>query len=262
MLRRILILTVFVAAGCSDTPEVEAERARIDEPTPQEKKLDPVKAGREMIEGREKDDNLNKAIRLLHWHASQTPGSADVQILAAEACSRALELLDPAKPADRDSHQKLRQIGRAHAEEAVRLAPENGPARYWKGCILLHEANAERSLGKTNQAIAELDKAQALDPKIDDGGPARMKGRVLSEMPYLFGGSLTKAVACYRKALDVSANRITTHLWLGEAYIEASKPGLARTELEWVVAAKPRPGHEKEDGAEQKEAAEKLKSLK
>src|SRR4029078_13680247 len=98
MLRRIRILPVFAAAGCSDTPEVEAERARVDEPTPQEKKLDPVKTGRELIEGREKDDNLDKTIRLLHWHASKNPGSADVQVLAAEACSRALELLDPVKP--------------------------------------------------------------------------------------------------------------------------------------------------------------------
>jgi len=262
MPRRILILAVFAFAGCSDTPDVEAAPTGIEEPTPQEKKLDPVKTGRELIEEREKDDNLNKAIRLLHWHATETPASADVQILAAEACSRALELLDPAKPADRDSHQKLRQIGRAHADEAVRLAPQNGAARYWKGCILLHEANAERSLGKTNQAIAELEKAEALEPAIDDGGPSRMKGKVLSEMPFLFGGSLTKAVACYRKSLEVSANRITTHLWLGEAYIEASKTGLARKELEWVVAAKPRPRHEKEDGDEQKEAAEKLKTLK
>jgi tetratricopeptide (TPR) repeat protein len=215
-----------------------------------------------MIEDREKDDNLNKAIRLLHWHATQEPLSADVQALAAEACSRALELLDPAKPADQDRHQLLRQIGRAHADEAVRLAPQNGAARYWKGCILLHEANAERSLSKTNQAIAELEKAETLEAAIDDGGPSRMKGKVLAEMPYLLGGSLTKAVAAYRKSLAVSANRITTHLWLGEAYLEAKKPGLARTELEWVVAAKPRPGHEKEDGAEQKEAAEKLTSLK
>ncbi len=262
MMRRILILAVFAAAGCSDTPDVEAEPSGLSEPTPQEKQLDPVKAGRELIEDREKDDNLDKAIRLLHWHASQQSASAEVQTLAAEACSRALELLDPAKPADRDRHQKLRQIGRAHADEAVRLAPGSGAAHYWRGCLLLHEANAERSLGKTNQALAELDKADALQPAIDDGGPSRMKGKVLSEMPSLLGGSMTKAVAAYRKALSLSPNRITTHLWLGEAYLEASKPGLARTELEWVVAQKPRPGHEKEEGAEQKEAADKLKSLK
>ncbi|HUR38639.1 MAG TPA: tetratricopeptide repeat protein [Planctomycetota bacterium] len=262
MMRRILILAVVAAAGCSDTPDVEAEPSMIGDVTSQEQTLDPVKTGRQLIEEREKDDNLNKAIRMLHWHATQKPQSADIALLAAEACSRALELLDPAKPSDRPRHQMLRQIGRNHADAAVRLAPDNGAARYWKGCMLLHEANAERSLGKTNQAIAELDKADALEPAVDDGGPSRMKGRVLSEMPSLFGGSLTKAVAAYRKALTLSANRITTHLWLGEAYLEAKKPDLARSELQWVVAAKPRPGHEKEDGAEQKEAAEKLNSLK
>ena len=262
MMRRILILAVAAAAGCSDTSEVEAGPALMGEVTSQDQNVDPLKEGRRLIEERERDDNLNKAIRMLHWHADQKPQSAEVQLLAAEACSRALELLDPAKPADRPRHQMLRQIGRAHADEAVKLAPDSGAARYWKGCILLHEANAERSLGKTNQAIAELDKADALEPAVDDGGPSRMKGKVLSEMPALFGGSLSKAVAAYKKALRLSANRITTHLWLGEAYLDAKKADLARSELQWVVAAKPRPGHEKEDGAEQKEAAEKLSSLK
>ena len=262
MMRRILILAVVAATGCSDTPDVKAEPSLIGEATSQEQTLDPVKAGRQLIDEREKDDNLNKAIRMLHWHAQQKPQSADIALLAAEACSRALELLDPAKAPDRPRHQTLRQIGRAHADQAVTLAPDNGAARYWKGCLLLHEANAERSLGKTNQAIAELDKADTLEPKVDDGGPSRMKGRVLSEMPSLFGGSVSKAIAAYKKALSLSANRITTHLWLGEAYLEAKKPDLARSELQWVIAAKPRPGHEKEDGLEQTEATEKLNSLK
>src|SRR4051812_34866199 len=104
LMRRILILAVLATAGCSDTPEVAAEPSPKEEITPQEQALDPVKAGRQLIDEREKDDNLNKAIRMLHWHAQQKPQSAEVQLLAAEACSRALELLDPAKPADRARH--------------------------------------------------------------------------------------------------------------------------------------------------------------
>jgi len=89
-----------------------------------------------------------------------------------------------------------------------------------------------------------------------------MKGRIYQDLPGIFGGSTSKAISLYRKSLESDPDCITTHLWLGEAYADARKYDLARKELEWVVAAKPRPGHEKEDGDDQKEAAEKLKSLK
>jgi len=262
-MKHVLVLCAGLsAAACSSAPDTVPAPVALMEPNAEEKGLDPLQDGRRLIDGREQDDNLNKAIRLLHWHAARTPPSADLQLLAAEACSRALELLDPAKPTDQARHLLLRRIGRPHADEAVRLAPENGAAHYWRGCLLLHEANAEQSLGKTNQALKDLEKAESLQPAVDDGGPSRMKGKVLAEMPFLFGGSLSKAVAAYRRSLELAPDRITTHLWLGEAYRDAKKDALARKELEWAVAAKPRPGHEKEDGADQREAAEKLKTLK
>jgi tetratricopeptide (TPR) repeat protein len=262
MKRLWLLCWPLFAVACSETPEGPVTPALMAEPSAHEKGLDPVTVGRRLIEEREQDDNLHKAIRLLHWHATQKPQSVDLQILAAEACSLALELLDPKKADDKASHRLLRQLGRPHADEAVRLAPGNGAAHYWRGCMLLHEADAEQSLGKTNEALRDLEKAESLQPSVDDGGPSRMKGRVLAEMPFLFGGSLSKAVAAYRKSLEIAPDRITTHLWLGEAYLEAKKPELARKELDWVVAAKARPGHEKEDGKDQREAAEKLKTLK
>jgi tetratricopeptide (TPR) repeat protein len=261
MKHALLLGIVLSLAACSETPE-EAAPASLMEPSADERGGDPVKLGRRLIDEREQNDNLNRAIRMLHWHAGQKPQSAELQLLAAEACSRALELLDPKKSDERARHQTLRKLGRPHADEAVRLAPENGAAHYWRGCILLHEANAEQSLGKTNEALRELDKAEASTPAIDDGGPSRMKGKVLAEMPGLLGGSLKKAVEAYRKSLAAAPDRITTHLWLAEAYIDGGKPDLARQELDWVLAAKPRPGHEKEDGVDQKEAADKLKSLK
>ena len=73
---------------------------------------------------------------------------------------------------------------------------------------------------------------------------------------------LSKAVASYKKSLQVAPDCITTHLWLGEAYADAKHPELAREHWEKVVATKPRPGHEKEDGDDIKKAQEKLKSLK
>lgn len=262
MNRALFVLTLLAGAACADTPGPADPPSTFQEPSAEDKKADPVKLGRRLIEEREQNDNRDKGIRLLHWHANQNPQSAELHLLAAEAISRALEPLDPKKTSDQARHQTLRQLGRPHADAAVKLAPDSGAAHYWRGALLLHEANAEQSLGKTHEAMAEFDKAEALDPKVDDGGPSRMKGKVLAEMPFLLGGSLTKAVAEYRKSLGVAPDRLTTHLWLGEAYLDAKKKDLARQELERVVSAKPRKGHEMEDGADQQEATDKLKQMK
>jgi tetratricopeptide (TPR) repeat protein len=260
-MRRIGFVVLLAVPGCLATPEPQ-------EPPPpvmashEDQKADPLKIGSDLIEHREQGDNLERAIRLLEWHSLQDPQSAPIHVLAAEAYSRSLEAMGERKMQERAHVRQILAKAKPHADEALKLDPKSADAYYWKACLLLHEADIEKSLGRANEAIKLLDQAQALNPSVDDGGPARMKGRVLQELPGLFGGSTSKAIALYKKSLMFAPNCITTHLWLGEAYTDAGKVDLARQELEWVVAAKPRPGHEKEDGDDQKEAAEKLKSLK
>ena len=258
-MKRRWILLFLALSGCAEAPSAPDSPT---EATAEEKKMDPIKAGRELIDQREKDDSLDRSVRLLEYHSSQKPQSAALHILASEAYSRSLEALEDRKSQERDRVQRLLTKGKLHADEAVRIEPTNGAAHYWLACLLLHEADVQRSLGKAKEAIVQLEKAESLLPGVDEGGPSRMRGRVLAEMPPLFGGSLSKAVAAYQKSLVVAPNCITTHLWLGEAYSDGKKVDLARKELEWVLAAKPRAGHEKEDGADQKKAEEKLKSLK
>src|SRR5947209_17844738 len=130
MKRSFLSLVTLFAVACSDAPEVPVEPVTMQDLSADEQKMDAVAVGRRLIDEREQDDNLDKAIRLLHWHAAQKPESADLQRLAAEACSRALEPLDPKKPSDQARHQTLRKMGRSHADAAVRLAPDNGEAHY------------------------------------------------------------------------------------------------------------------------------------
>jgi len=253
------MILLLALSGCAETPSAPDSPT---EATAEEMKMDPIKAGRELIDQREKDDSLDRAVRLLEYHSAQKPQSAALHILATEAYSRSLEALDDRKAQERDRVKRLLTKGKPHADEAVRIEPTNGAAHYWRACILLHEADVERSLGKAKEALAQLEKAESLLPTVDEGGPSRMRGRVLAEMPPLFGGSLAKAVAAYQKSLVVAPNCITTHLWLGEAYSDGRKYDLARKELEWVQAAKPRAGHEKEDGDDKAKAEEKLKTLK
>lgn len=257
-MRWTLALLLPAVAACAELPSLPDSFTEADA---EEQRMNPA-AARELIDQREKDGNLDRALRVLEYHAAKNPQSGEIRILAAEAYSRSVEALQDRKAQEKDRLKRLLTKGKPHADAAVRLEPKSGAAHYWRACLLLHEADFEQSLAKANEALKELDQAEALQPDVDNGGPSRMKGKVLAEMPALFGGSLSKAVASFLKSLRIAPDFITTHLWLGEAYIDAKKPDLARKELEWVLAAKPRPGHEKEDGADKKRAEEKLKSLK
>lgn len=214
-----------------------------------------------LIEEREKPGSLDHAIALLRWHVERNPQSADLRALLAEAHSRAAEALDTRKSEDLPYHAYHRTEGIRQAEEALRIAPQNGPAHYWRAASLLHAADAEQSLGRAKDALKELDLAERLSPQVDQGGPARLRGKVLHDMPAIVGGSVSKAIESYLRALKVAPDCVTTHLWLGEAYLSAKKNDLARKELDWVLSAKAKPGHEKEDAEDKQKAQELLKKI-
>jgi len=219
-------------------------------------------AARKLIDQRETPGALDRAIALLEGQLPENPQSVELLVMLAEAHSRSLEVLDVKKKGDLASHKEHRTKGRSHAEEALRLAPNNGVAHYWLGCLLLHAAEAERSYGRLKEALPHLELAQKQEPATDDGGPARMLGRVYQETPGgLLLGSKPKAIKWYKKSLEVAPDSISTHLWLAETYAADSKPALARPELKRVVATKPRSGHEKEEGDYRQKAEDLTKKL-
>jgi tetratricopeptide (TPR) repeat protein len=223
---------------------------------------DPLPAARKLIDRRETPGTLDHAIALLEAQLTKRPQSAELLVMLAEAHSRCLETLDVKKQADLAPHEQHRTRGRARAQEALRLAPNHGVAQYWLGCLLLHAAEAERSYGRLKEALPHLELAQKQAPETDDGGPARMLGRVYQETPGgLLLGSKPLAIKWYRRSLEVAPNAISTHLWLGETYVAASQPALARPELKRAVAIKPRVGHEKEEGDYRLKAEALIKKL-
>lgn len=259
-MKATLTLLFLAVAGCSSAAPKTPDS--VTEASVEEQKLDPHKAGRQLIDTRETEGHLDRAVRVLEYHATQKPQDAKLQVLAAEAYSRSLEDMGDRKKTDTARAKRLLTQGSAHAKAAVDLEPADATALYWQACLMLHQADVDKSLGTANKALALLEKADAADPKIDDGGPSRMKGRVYYEMPPLVGGSVSKAIANYKRSISFAPTMTTTHLWLGEAYEYAKHPDLARKEWETVVATKPRPGREKEDGADIKAAQEKLQKLK
>jgi len=222
----------------------------------------PIPAARKLIDQPEAPGSLDHAVALLERHLSGNPRSVEFLLLLVEAHSRALEPLDVKKSADLGAHEQHRTRGRFRAQEALRLAPGNGAAQYWLGCLLLYAADAERSYGRLKEALIHLELAQKQAPSTDLGGPARMLGRVYQETPGgLLLGSKPEAIKWYRKSLEVGPDSISSRLWLGETYVASGQPALARPELERAAASKPRKGHEKEEGEYRKQAEELIKKL-
>ena len=178
------------------------------------------------------------------------PASVEVNVLLAEAHARTLEGLDVKSP----DHERHRAAGLFHGQEATRLAPNSGEAHYWLGAVLLHTAEAERSMGRTKDAMTHLARAEALSPAVDSGGPARLQGRVLAEMPALVGGSKEKAEEAYQRSLKAAPGSLQTRLWMAELHIATGKRDLAKKELEGVVADG--------DAEFKKQAEAKLRDLK
>ena len=260
------IPALLVLSACSTTTSV-------DDPAPSgplatkvvlteaEMKGDPLPAARKLIDQRETPGALDHAVALLEAHLPKRQSSA-LLVMLAEAHSRRLEALDIKKGADLAPHELHRTRGRFRAQEALRLAPNDGVAHYWLGCLLLHAAEAERSYGRLKEALPHLELAQKQAPATDDGGPARMLGRVYQETPGgLLLGSKPEAIKWYKKSLEVAPDAVSTRLWLGEAYVASSQPALARPELKRVASIKPRGGHEKEDGKYRQAAEDLIKKL-
>jgi tetratricopeptide (TPR) repeat protein len=227
-----------------------------------QEKADPITAARQLIDQRENPGRLTRAALLLEWRKDHGSEAAEVHALLGEAHSRMVEMLNPEKAVDRRRMRVERESGLRDARDAVRLAPNQAEGHYWLGWLLLQTADAEQSYSRLKEAVSELLQAQQLDPKVDEGGPARMLGRIYQETPgWPLLGSRTKAIRWYTKSLEAAPEALRTHLWLGQTYAQDGQSERARLELEKVSAAKPRTGHEKETMESRQEAETLLKTL-
>ena len=227
---------------------------------------DPVavlKTAERLIEGRESTGSLQEAITLLNAHVADPGQAVPMLVHLAEAHARLVDTLDLEKKEDKPKHKEHREAGRKAARQATELDPNNGPAHYWYGVILLFCADGEQSYSLLKEALRELELADRLSPDLDGAGPARMLGRIYQETPgWPFLGSTPKAIEYFERANKAAPDHLKNHLWLGLTYEAAGKKSAAREQLELVVASTPHPGHEKEEEAMKTEAEAHLKVLK
>ncbi|MDA4126470.1 MAG: tetratricopeptide repeat protein [Thaumarchaeota archaeon] len=105
--------------------------------------------------------------------------------------------------------------------EAIKLNPSYAPAHHYFADYL-------KAMGRFDEALAEISKAQELDPlnlAINAG-----VGHVL----YL-SKQYDRAIDQYRKTVDLDPNFMLTHVWFGRPYLEKGMFAEAITELETGV---------------------------
>lgn len=235
-----------------------------------ERKLDDdgaLASGRDLLHRRETPGALEHVVALLHEHRAAhhevSIRSAELAALLAEAHARLADTLNLGRQENKERHRQHREAGIVCTEEAIRLDPQNGPAHYWRGRLLLCAAEAEQSYSRLKQAVEALEAAEHLDPGCDEAGPLRYLGRIYQKTPsWPMLGSTQKAIAHYERAAAIAPNNLQIRLWLGETYATHMQPEKGRAEWERVIAAPFRPGHEKEDGALKAQALVNLAALK
>jgi TolB-like protein/DNA-binding winged helix-turn-helix (wHTH) protein/Tfp pilus assembly protein PilF len=106
-----------------------------------------------------------------------------------------------------------------HLERAIALNPNYATAHHWYGEVYLMPN------GRTDEAIAEIRKAQELDPL----SPVIMTD--LGKDLYL-ARRYEEAVVELRRALEIDPNFISAHNWLSDTFLEQGKYAEAIAELE------------------------------
>ncbi len=207
-----------------------------------------VVAARDALARRGEPGALEHAVALLHHQRLAGCASTAADVLLAEAHARIADGLDATSPEEAPRCRRHTEAGLARAVAATKAEPDNGPAHYWRGRLLLLAADVERSYGRLSQALKALTEADRLAPLTDEAGPARYLARIYQETPgWPMLGSKEKAIAHYERAVELAPACLLTRLWLGETYAATGRKDEACAEWKRVVAAPVRAGMEREE---------------
>jgi len=132
--------------------------------------------------------------------------------------------------------------GRHYAELLRTEAPARVEGYYWSSLSLCGTAEicgAGQALRLLPEIEERLERAAALDPAYDQGGPHRVLGRLYSEAPPwpISVGDLTKSLEHLRLAAQIAPRNSTNQLFLAETCLRLGKTREARQALRAVLSA-------------------------
>jgi tetratricopeptide (TPR) repeat protein len=142
-------------------------------------------------------------------------------------------------PSGREYYEK----GKDWAQLLEKEQPRRVEGHYWLALNLgglASLAPAKEALKTLPAIIQELEKAEAIDGGYAQGGPHRVLGRIYARAPaWPFSvGDLQKSEEHLRKAVKISPDNSTNHLYLAQTLFEMGKTEEARKELEKTLHSK------------------------
>ena len=139
-------------------------------------------------------------------------------------------------------------------EESIKIDPKIPDAHYWLGVTLGRIGQTRgilRSLFLLEPLHRQMRETLSLDP---DYEPAiHVLGEIYRELPRFVGGSITKAIAEFKKARQMAPNDLVNLLSLGQAYQDAKENAKALEVLNQALLVK--------DPADPGEAADNRKDI-
>lgn len=162
--------------------------------------------------------------------------SAQSCLLASRVC-----LLLATRESDQSKRERLAAEGVGFAEKALAQGGEgHGEVHYYLAANLGFVVRDDMTLAVQNlpRLREEMNRALALSPDVDDGGPLRLLGMLyLKAPPWPAGfGDGDKAVELLRQAVERHPEHPLNHLFLGQAMYEVDGEDAAdRAKQQWAA---------------------------
>lgn len=134
------------------------------------------------------------------------------------------------RPAANEQRKSAARSAERVAREGLARVPDDPETRYWLGMALLARADLENVftfLGNVRTILSIMREVQKVRPDLDDGGPDRLLGIFLHELPWPWGDAKV-AYEHIQKALDLAPYRCANHDLAARLFIERK---------EWDAAA-------------------------
>jgi tetratricopeptide (TPR) repeat protein len=121
--------------------------------------------------------------------------------------------------ADKRAQKKWFERGRDLGRRMKEVYPDKADGYYWFGVNYgewVDRSSIFVKIGAKKIILESMQKVLALDEKYDVGGAFIVIGRINYIAP---GGSYSKAIECYERAIALGPRRTTAYLYLGELYL-------------------------------------------
>jgi hypothetical protein len=118
-----------------------------------------------------------------------------------------------------DEKLELFGEGRDAATEAAKLDPDCGPCHFWAGINRAQYGSTSgifRTIATLGIVRQNLERAAEIDPSYAFGGPNRVLGLIDQKVPGILGGSNSRAVEHFEKAIQAAPDSPLNYLFLAQ----------------------------------------------